>query len=91
MNTTANQSEYLLFTTHNKYINYFICTKQNYDRLVQDINHFYPRNTFEVLGKQLLITVLLPSKKISLFTLFQIIRLGLYIKETIPDEWQQIK
>lgn len=62
MFTTPPQSEYQSFIKINKHLDYFACNQQAYDQLVHDINNYSPNNIFEFFGKQLLLTVLLPSR-----------------------------
>ncbi|MEB4887661.1 hypothetical protein [Priestia megaterium] len=56
-------SEYEQFKVNNTYINHNVCTQPVYDSLVTNLHFFPPQNLFEELAKELLLVILLPSRR----------------------------
>ncbi|MBD8590395.1 hypothetical protein IFT92_21840 [Peribacillus simplex] len=56
------QSEYNQFMEANSFLNLNECKQSTYDLLVSEVSHFRRSNMFEGLAKELLLTVLLPSR-----------------------------
>jgi len=50
------------FTETNNNLNFHVCNQEIYDQLIFDISNYTYSNIFDYLGKELLLTVLLPSR-----------------------------